>query len=328
MKTPGIKRIRFQLFDRQYLSFLRRPSDRMTLKEALAALRGVKYVTPPVPLIHQIWALEKSLKSDRSLYALKVAAGTSIYTVLLLARGARSFFVNYTLSSSLITVIVGISPTLGQSLRTFLLQLFGTGMGNIYGLIVLEIFRGVGGYDFNPFALSYIYSVKTSHVLTLDSASYGLAASMALWAGLASYHFYKDPKFYSGGLLAINGAGSLIIEEYISRGILGSTTYPSPALRAAQALAAMSIAILIAATFQLLLFRAPARRQLRLKIAEVTFALSSYNTLLQSNINCLAPADETPVPPVDALDRVQGELIKRERKVQVKVLTRARSDKY
>lgn len=38
----------------------------------------------------------------------------------------------------------------GQSLRTFLLQLLGTGAGVIYGLIVLTIFHGVNGYDYNP----------------------------------------------------------------------------------------------------------------------------------------------------------------------------------
>lgn len=46
----------------------------------------------------------------------------------------------------------------------------------------------------------------------------------------------------------------------------------------------MCISIVIAAAFQLLLFRAPARRQLRLDIAAVTFGLSAYNVLLQSNV--------------------------------------------
>lgn len=71
------------------------------------------------------------------------------------------------MTSSLITVIVAISPTLGQSFRTFVLQLTGTGasqllalrsgteqlvpgLGSLYGLIILEIFKNVGGYAYNP----------------------------------------------------------------------------------------------------------------------------------------------------------------------------------
>lgn len=48
-------------------------------------------------------------------------------------------------------------------------------------------------------------------------------------------------------------------------------------------LASMCISIVISACLQFFVLRTPARRQLRLQIAAVTFALSSYNTLLQSN---------------------------------------------
>lgn len=41
------------------------------------------------------------------------------------------------MTSSLITVIVGITPSLGQSYFTFLTQLSGTGIGAIYGLIIV-----------------------------------------------------------------------------------------------------------------------------------------------------------------------------------------------
>jgi hypothetical protein len=60
------------------------------------------------------------------------------------------------------------------------------------------------------------------------------------------------------------------------------------------ALASMCISIVISAVFQLFILRTPARRKLRLQIADVTFALSSYNTLLQSNVR---------YPPLSALRR-------------------------
>lgn len=58
---------------------------------------------------------------------------------------------------------------------------------------------------------------------------------MAFWGIGTSYFFYKDPKWYSGGLLATNGAGALLIEEYLSNelpALKAEGPYPSPALRA------------------------------------------------------------------------------------------------
>lgn len=74
----------------------------------------------------------------------------------------------------------------------------------------------------------------------------------------------------------------------------------------AYAIASMCVSIVIAGSFQVLFFRTPARRKLRLDIAAVTFGLSSYNTLLQSYINAVAPADETPTPPAEALATIQS----------------------
>jgi len=79
----------------------------------------------------------------------------------------------------------------------------------------------------------------------------------------------------------------------------------------------------ISAAFQLLIFRQPARHRLRIQLAEVMFALSAYNSLLQAYVNLVAPADEAPAPPQDALAQVQRDLIKREGKVQSMILALA-----
>lgn len=57
----------------------------------------------------------------------------------------------------------------------------------------------------------------------------------------------------------------------------------------AYAITSMCVSIVIAGAFQLLLFRTPARRKLRLDVAAVTFGLSSYNTLLQSYVSLFPP---------------------------------------
>lgn len=42
------------------------------------------------------------------------------------------------------------APTLGQSLRTFVFQIVGSGVGILWAAAGLEMFKNVGGYHFNP----------------------------------------------------------------------------------------------------------------------------------------------------------------------------------
>lgn len=226
------------------------------------------------------------------------------------------------MTSSLITIVVAIAPTMGATLTTWFLQFSGTGFGSLYGLVALEIFKNVGGYRYNPF---------------------GCAAAVALWAAFSSWGFYKWSKNYTGFLLLMTGAGQMFVLEWLYNELPSveqaeREPYDTPPQRFAYTLACLSISILISAVFQLLILRTPARRKLRLEIASVTFALSSYNTLLQSNvsnrilvwptilthqctqINLVAPADSAPVPPQEALAKVQRELIKRESVIQKKIL--------
>ncbi|KAL8280649.1 hypothetical protein RQP46_006972 [Phenoliferia psychrophenolica] len=269
-QEPRRKRIRFHIFERNWL-WWNIEKDSMTLQEALAALKGQTYESPPIPILQRFLALEKLFRNDRSLYAFKVALGATVYSVLLLAPTPRPFFIKYSMTSSLITVIVAIAPSLGQTFFTFFL--------------------------------------------------YGLGVSMFLWGLLSLYPFYLDSRYYTGALLAANGAGTVIIQEWLYNELPElEGPYPGPALRAAQAIAAMCISIVIAALFQMFLFRSPARHQLRMKIAAVTYGLMSYNILFQSNLNCVAPADDAPTPPVEALNKIQRELIKRESKLQAAII--------
>lgn len=50
---------------------------------------------------------------------------------------------------------------------------------------------------------------------------------------MTSYYFYKDPRWYTGGLLATNGAGSVIIQEYLYNTLPSvEAPFPSAPLRA------------------------------------------------------------------------------------------------
>ncbi|KAH7097462.1 hypothetical protein BKA62DRAFT_774265 [Auriculariales sp. MPI-PUGE-AT-0066] len=111
------------------------------------------------------------------------AAGALVFAMLLFAASTRAFFINYALTSGVLTLIVSISPTLGQSLLTFVLQVAGSGIGYLWGVALLEMFRDVGGYKFNPYGMVALLS----------------ASSLPLF-----YFIYYNPKFFVFSLLALN----------------------------------------------------------------------------------------------------------------------------
>ncbi|GAA5995637.1 hypothetical protein JCM5350_001633 [Sporobolomyces pararoseus] len=280
------------------------PKEEMSLQEALATLYGREYQPVKRPWIQQIAKGEKWLRSQRSIYAFKVAAGASVYAVFALAPTLQDkVYLRIGMVSSLITVVVAIQPTLGGTISTWLLQLSGTGAGALFGLITLEIFDSVGGYQYNP---------------------YGLVCFGAIWFAVASYFFYSRPAWYTGALLLQTGYGAMVIQEYVYNETPGSIRpYDSPPLRFGYTIASLAISMGISAFFQLFILRQPARHRLRLQLASVTFALSSYNSVFQSYVNHAAPIDESPAPPPDALASVFRELCKRETKIQAAILALA-----
>lgn len=70
---------------------------------------------------------------------------------MILAPSLTDFFVEYSLTAGSLTIVVAMAPTLGQSIVTFVLQILGTGFGSIFGVILLEIFKDLGGYAYNPY---------------------------------------------------------------------------------------------------------------------------------------------------------------------------------
>ncbi|GAA6062409.1 hypothetical protein JCM10212_006195 [Sporobolomyces blumeae] len=280
------------------------PKDEMSLQEALAKMYGKKYEPVKLPWVQYVARGERWFRSQRSIYAFKVAAGASVYSVFALAPTLQDkIYLRIGMVSSLITVVVAIQPTLGGTITTWLLQLSGTGAGALFGLIALEIFHDVGGYRYNP---------------------YGLVCFGALWFAFASYFFYKKPAWYTAALLLQTGYGGMVIQEYVYNETPGSIrNYDTPPLRFAYTIASLAISMGVSAFFQLFILRQPARHRLRLQMASVMFSLSSYNSLLQSYTNHAAPIDETPAPAPEALTQVFRELVKRESKIQASILALA-----
>lgn len=158
-------------------------------------------------------SLTSSSATTRSRYAIKCGLGATLYTIFLTVGSLQEFFISYGMLSSLITVIVGITPSLGQSFLTFTLQLAGTGIGNVFGLIVYEVFRTTSGYP------------------------YGYVVFLTLFAGVMSTVYHRQEAYFSFALLSMVGAGSSLLFAQI--GPFPGGQQSSPPLHAAQAIAVM-----------------------------------------------------------------------------------------
>ncbi|GAA6036661.1 hypothetical protein JCM8097_001282 [Rhodosporidiobolus ruineniae] len=309
------KQIRFHVFERKSPKPAataangckegKKDAPRISLREAIARLAKVDFAPKKLSIWQRIAGLERLLRSDTSIYALKTAAAVSVYAVFLLAPSLSTFFVNYGLTSGIITIVVALAPTLGQTAITFVLQILGTGIGSILGMIICYIFRNVGGYAYNP---------------------YGMVVFAGLIAVPASAIIYCRPMFFAGALLCLNGAGVIIVTEYTYGGDLPGWTRPgfdSPGLRCAKQLVAMCIALAIAFIFQAFILRTPARQTLRRNLANITWSLNAYTVLLGFSSEAVMPmGDSTDCPPPDreALEVVKQELIAREQVIQNELL--------
>ncbi|KDE05411.1 hypothetical protein MVLG_04206 [Microbotryum lychnidis-dioicae p1A1 Lamole] len=276
----------------------------MPFREALSKLTGVSYADEKVTLWQRFGQFEKLIRSPTSLYAFKTTCAVTIFAVFILAPSLKTFFIDYSLNGGLITIVVAMAPVLGQGIFTWVIQILGTGLGTLYGLLILRIFLHVGPHYFNP---------------------YGLTSLLAVFAVPTCFIIYTKPMFFAGSLLALNAAGIAVITQYVYRDIPEARRpgFDSPAYRTGKSFAALALALGIAWFWQIYVLRTPARQTLRNKLAGITFALGTYATLFQMMTESLAPIRETEgyvAPPREAVEAVQHELIRREGRIQAELL--------
>ncbi|CAE6445071.1 unnamed protein product [Rhizoctonia solani] len=271
----------------------------LCVREALAILEQKEYVPQQTNIWQKFERAKRLLESPNSIYAGKSAAATLIFAVLIWAPTTRQWFINYGLTGGLITVVVALTPTLGQTLLTFVMQISGSAVGYIAAIIVLEAFKNVGGYRFNP---------------------YGMACLIGLYSIPFQYLIYEKPMYFTLALLALNGTGVIVVTEWTVQQYQGRHTYDSPPYRAGKALASLAVALAIVGTFQLVVLRNPARRQLRESTARIVYGLLGYNTVLQAYVRATMPADSAFRAPQAALERVEHDLRHREMKLQAQLI--------
>ncbi|QRV92200.1 fusaric acid resistance-like protein [Ceratobasidium sp. AG-Ba] len=271
----------------------------LNVREALAILEQKEYIPKKMNIWQKLERAERLLESPTSIYAAKTAAATLIFAVLIWAPATRQWFISYGLTGGLITVVVALTPTLGQTLFTFVMQIVGSALGYIWAIVVLEAFKDVGGYRFNP---------------------YGIICLIAIYALPFQYLIYEKPMFFTLALLALNATGVVVVTEWVYQQYQGRHAFDSPPYRAGKALSALAVALAIVGTFQLIVLRNPARRQLRESTARIVYGLLGYNTILQAYVRATMPADPAFRAPQAALERVEHDLRHREMKLQTALI--------
>lgn len=71
-------------------------------------LEGRDYEPTKHTLWQQLDRLEAKTRSPSSVYAMKVAGAALVFGALLWAEGSRAFFVKYSLTGSLLTIVVAL----------------------------------------------------------------------------------------------------------------------------------------------------------------------------------------------------------------------------
>lgn len=277
------------------------PAAPMPMYKALALLEGRTPVQPKGEnFATRLLKVETLLRSDISLTALKTAAAGITFTTLLLAPSSRAFFTSYGLTGGVLSVVVAMSPSMGQTLFTFINQIIGTVSGSIYGMVLCYILRDVGGYRYNP---------------------YGIVCLLIPFALAMSWIIYTKPAMFALGLLALNAANVIIFTMVIYADV--PTFVDSPALRAGKSIVSMCIALAIAFAFQYLLLRAPAKRLLRESLARLLSSISAYYILHTAYVSALSAEAETMTgspAPREAIEAVAAELSRRERAIQAQLI--------
>ncbi|KAG8934607.1 hypothetical protein FRC01_001708 [Tulasnella sp. 417] len=271
----------------------------LSFREAMSILEGRSCEPKQVNFWQRVHELKMWLLGPNSLYAAKTAGAATVFAIFIYAETTRSWFISYNLTGGLITVVVALAPTLGQSALTFLLQIAGSSIGYLVGLALLSIFHNVGGYIYNP---------------------YGITCLVFLYCLPLQYLIYEQPKYFTLAFLALNGAGVIISTEWIYRDVL-DRNFDSPAYRAGKALAALAVAIAVVTVFQLFVARNPARRTLRKRLAQLTRSNLAYLTLLQAFVRTMIPVDPKHKVPPTVVARVHKELKRREIKIQGEIIS-------
>ncbi|EJU01760.1 hypothetical protein DACRYDRAFT_116219 [Dacryopinax primogenitus] len=266
----------------------------ISIQEAICELEHRAYVPEQVTFGQRLLAVEKWFRSPTSVYAFKITLALCVFCVLIWAPVVRGWFISYALITALPNLILALASTLGATWLSFIIQILGTVIGNIAAMIILLIFRHVGGYLYNP---------------------YGIACLLAVYAFPLAYCVNEKPELFLFGF-----CGATILTVYVNTVDEAAANFNSPPFSAAIGLAALAVALGIVFCFQLLILRSPARHALRVALARLIEDHLSYVTMLQAYVRALELVDPADLPSPKVVHKVERDLKRGESDLQRRIM--------
>ncbi|KAI8809265.1 hypothetical protein BJ742DRAFT_805629 [Cladochytrium replicatum] len=201
------------------------------------------------------------LASQQSIYAFKAATCVTIVCFILFYE--RAFFVAWGLQSTVITIIVTGGPVLGQTYTSFVYNLIGCVVGNLWSFVSFVAWKQVaplnGQAQVNPYGFSL----------------------MVVLLGLVFFHFFLNTKFATLGLLTLLSFAIPAAGQYTS------ISQPGPLLYFYRQLAAVSMAVTFVLVFNVMIFPNLARVQLRESMSRILGQLQEMHTeMLRLAFSC------------------------------------------
>jgi len=290
----GVTRARRSLHLHCYQHFSRRAhtgghASTVPLTEAAEAIGAQGAAPQAYGMWDMLMVADRYLRGPRIVYAFKLTLALEVLNVLLWAPVVRPWFLSYGLPITVVTVVLIVTPTFGETWM-WLAQQVGGVLGYITSLILLEIFRNVGGYAYNP---------------------YGIVCIIGVWTIPLMYLMHEVPIGFPFGLLALVYGAIYMCTNYVTVVTLGQP-YDSAALSAAKALTTIAVGIALGIAFQFLILRNPARRTLRKALVTLLHRNRSYLSLLHAYFRAVQTPDASSNVSPAAFHAIEMELERRE----------------
>ena len=90
----------------------RQAFEEMSVSEALALLEHRKYTPVRLTISQRLAKIEQWLRGPSSIYAAKVAAAASVFSILLFLPVTRDWFISYWVAGGILTITTSLQPTL------------------------------------------------------------------------------------------------------------------------------------------------------------------------------------------------------------------------
>ncbi|RGB26987.1 hypothetical protein C1646_820054 [Rhizophagus diaphanus] len=252
-----------------------------------------KYSNPIVTIRVKLAKFLYAFKSNISISAIKTGVALIIYILPLLIGGsAKDFFVRWNINTGVVSVLVLMTPVIGQTYVNLSILIAGTIFGSIWAYISLIV------WETNPYGLSFF---------------------IILYA-ILMYYIASIPRLALVSLLSRLSYATVLIPQFV----IMKNKIPnanSPIVATYKNLAITAIAIILAFILQIVIYPNLARHELRSSLSNISVNLILYFEEFCTILNkLLSNTSLTKKQREDELQKIDDDLRHVELKIQRSII--------